>query len=514
MISPAPPADPRTWATRGASFLANRRPTRRGDGNTKDASAQIAVAAFAVYVGLALAGGGGRALSFTYPAGCLVVALFTYARSPSTYFAFTWWTWLLTPFIRRVFDLQYGFHPTSLLLLGPLLATTVAVFTVIQRRQMLGSSAHLPFVVAAAALAYAYLVGCLRISVPAASYDLLTWLSPLLFGLHIALSWRQFPRLRVSISRCVLWGLLVTSSYGIYQFIQPPLWDRAWVVNAELASVGMPLPYLIRVFSTLNAPGPYATMLVFALLIGIAAPQKWRSLPLALGLIALILTKGRSAWGAFFVGAVVIQFRQPLRSLPRQWLALLAVFLLAAPLVLQPRVLGVLSRRAATVSNLEQDHSYQTRVGFGRYVVSQLAQKPVGNGLGGAGGASKLVTGGKAGFSFDSGPLEIFSVMGWIGGSLFSMALLAIILPIVRGRKTRFEPVTSAAVGTVVALLAASLFGNVFSGVSGFFFWSAVGIATAGRSYATAADIALRFDNHPGLPTRALPLDARQSPAA
>ena len=515
MRIPAHPPDPRTWAARAAALdAAAARVKATAIARVYDPAGLFAVVAFALYVALALTGAGGRALTVTYPLGCIVVGLFTYSRSPGTYIAFTWWLWLLTPFIRRVFDLKYGYHPTSPLLIGPILVTAIAVFTILRRRRMLRSSAYLPFFVAMAALAYAFLIGVLRQPVVAATYDLLTWLAPLLFGLHLALEWQQFPRIRTVVSSCVLWGLLVTSIYGIMQFVDPRLWDRAWVVSAEMQSVGVPLPFMIRVFSTLNAPGPFSVMLVFALLLGLSAPQRWRALPLALGLVALILTKGRSAWGAFVLGALVMQLRQPLRSLPRQWVALLAVILLAAPVITQPRVMGVLTRRAATLRNVQDDNSYQNRVESTRFAIGQMGKNPAGSGLGSYGGAGKLTSGATVGFALDSGPLEVFGIMGWIGGVLYTLALFAIILPIVRGRKILFETFTSAAVSTVIALLATSLFGNIFNGVSGFFFWSAVGIATAGRTYASATEIARRYKDHPGLPDRSGPIGGGRQPFA
>ena len=464
-----------------------------------DAATLFLAGAFALYTLLGLYGVGGRLLAIGYPVGCFVLALLAYARDPATYLGVVWWTWLVTPFVRRVFDLHFGFHPTSTILLGPLFASLVAIFTVLRRARMLRSSAYVPFLVATAALTYAFLIGIIRQSPAAATYDLVTWIAPLAFGLHLALEWRRFPRFRTTLTSCVLWGVLVTSVYGIYQFIAPPLWDRAWVVSAEMASVGNPAPFVIRVFSTLNAPGPFSILLVFALLIGLASPQRWRALPLALGLVAFILCKGRSAWGAFVLGALVMQLRQPLRSLPRQWVALIAVLLLAAPIITQPKVMGVLTRRAATLRDVKSDNSFQTRVTFTRSALSSMSGNPAGSGLGYLGGAGKLVTGTNGGMALDSGPLEIYAVMGWLGGTLFMLALAALLLPLLRSRRVRFEPVTSAAVSVVIALVFASLFGNIFNSVSGFFFWSAVGMATAGRTYATAADLALRYADRPDL---------------
>jgi O-Antigen ligase len=480
-----------------------------------DLAAWSAVAALTVYVTIAILGGGGRTLTLTYPLGCLVVALFAYVRSPATYVGFVFWCWLLTPFLRRVFDLRFGYHPASLLLVGPVLATAVAAFTLLRRAQSLRGTTYIPFLLALFALLYSYTVGLIQHSIVAATYDLLNWGGPLLFGLHLALEWRRFPRMRSVLTKLALWGILVTATYGLYQFIDPPAWDRVWVINAEMFSVGVPVPFLIRVFSTMNAPGPFAAFLIFAVLIGLPAPQRWKFLALALGLTALLLTKTRSAWAAFLIGALVLQVRQPLRNLPRQWIALAVVLLLAAPAITHPRVLKAVSGRAASLSKLEEDRSYRERMQITTYVVQRLKRNVAGEGLGQLGSAGKLQVSNSRKVSvtaLDSGPLEIFSVMGWMGGALFTLSLLGLLIPIARERRERRDPVANGAAAAVIALLTASLFGNVFNGVSGVMFWSAVGLATAGRSYALAVEQARRYSIQPGRPLP--PAVVRHIPAA
>jgi hypothetical protein len=467
-----------------------------------DPSVLFSCIAFTFYVGVSLYGVAGRLLSITFPLGCLLVAGLCFFRSPRTYLGFTLWLYLLTPFARRVYDLHYGFHATSTLLLGPIAASAWSLITVVRRRRLLRNTTYIPFVIALSALTYAFLIGIIRQALVPALYDLLAWLTPIGFGMHLALEWPRFPQSRAVLTRAVLVGLMVTSIYGIWQFVDPAMWDRVWVVNAEMFSVGAPLPFVIRVFSTLNAPGPYSIMLVFSLFIGLAAPQRWKAIPLALGLVCLILTKTRSAWGAFVLGAVVMQLRQPLRALPRQWVVILGVFLLATPLILQPRFLTTFTRRAATLRNVEADRSFLSRTAFTSVVLDNLSRNPTGSGLGGFGGAAKLLTGSKSASALDSGPLEIYAIMGWIGGTLFMLSLLAIILQIIRTRRIRYEPVTAAAVSCVVAFLFASLFGDIFNSASGFFFWSALGLATAGRTYGTSADLAARYGNHPAALSR------------
>jgi O-antigen ligase len=518
-----PGADPATFGgARGGALGAVAPVRRRGHRLRKlretvsndDLAAWSAVAAFSLYVGITLAGGGGRSLTLTFPLGCLAVALFAYVRSPATYIGFVFWGWLITPFLRRVFDLQFGFHPASLLLVGPLLATAVSGFTLLRRAQSLRSTMSVPFVLALTALLYSYVVGLIQQPFVAATYDLMNWGAPLMFGLHIALEWRRFPRVRSVLTKVALWGLLVTSAYALAQFVHPATWDRAWVINAEMYSVGLPVPYLIRVFSTLNAPGPFAVFLVFAVLIGLPAPQRWKFLALALGLTALVLTKTRSAWVAFMLGALVLQIRQPLRKLPRQWIALAVVLLIAAPAITHPRIMRAVSGRAASLSNIEDDRSYRQRMIITNFVIEKVKHNVVGVGLGGLGGAGKLqVSGGRkiSVTALDSGVLEVISVMGWMGGALFTFAMFGVVIPIVRERRANRDAVSNGAAAAVIAILLAAFFGNVFNGVSGVMFWSAVGLTTAGRSYALAVEQMRRYSIVPGKPID--PALARYFPA-
>jgi hypothetical protein len=268
-------------------------------------------------------------------------------------------------------------------------------------------------------------------------------------------------------------------------------------------SVGIPVPFLIRVFSTMSAPGPYSTFLVFAVLIGLPAPQRWRFIALALGLTVLLLTKTRSSWAAFLIGGLVLQLRQPLHKLPRQWIALAVVLLMAAPAITHPRVLRAVSGRAASLSKLGDDRSYRERMATTSYVLGRLKYNMTGDGLGRIGGAGKLQDSDGPKISItalDSGVLEVFSVMGWMGGTLFVFALVGVLIPIARERRSRLDAVANGAGAAVIAILFAAFFGNVFNGVSGLLFWSAVGLATSGRSYALAVERARRYSMQPGTP--------------
>jgi hypothetical protein len=90
--------------------------------------------------------------------------------------------------------------------------------------------------------------------------------------------------------------------------------------------------------------------------------------------------------------------------------------------------------------------------------------------------------------------------MGWMGGTLYTFALLGVLFLIARERSVRRDAVANGAAAAVVAILAMAFFGNVFNGVSGVLFWSAVGFAIAGQSYARAVEQARTLTVQPGAP--------------
>ena len=76
-----------------------------------------------------------------------------------------------------------------------------------------------------------------------------------MFGVHLALSWRQYVELSAAMRSTFAVALPPLALYGVYQFVRIPAWDAAWMINADLKSIGSPMPYLVRVFGTLNTPG-------------------------------------------------------------------------------------------------------------------------------------------------------------------------------------------------------------------------------------------------------------------
>ena len=65
-------------------------------------------------------------------------------------------------------------------------------------------------------------------------------------------------------------NLLLLGGYGIFQYLDPPSWDRDWMINSAMDSIGEPEPLMVRVFGTLNAPGVYGLWIAALLVLSFA----------------------------------------------------------------------------------------------------------------------------------------------------------------------------------------------------------------------------------------------------
>ena len=109
--------------------------------------------------------------------------------------------------MRRVIDLHHGFTPANLALAAPVLASSVALLTVLRFLRELRGVLFAPAILVIVAVTYGFLVGALRNGLVPATYAYLSWLSPALVGLHVALHWRRYPEMRDAFLRTLAWGM-------------------------------------------------------------------------------------------------------------------------------------------------------------------------------------------------------------------------------------------------------------------------------------------------------------------
>lgn len=440
-------------------------------------------------VGLVFVTGQAAVIEFGVPAAALVAGLALHRRQPAAYVALTWWAFFLAPALRRVVDYATDYSAASPVMLAPYLLVAPAAVEAVRSLPLLRRRELLPFGLALAGVLFGYAVGVLKHGLAAPTFDLLEWAGPVCFGLYTVRAWGAYPLVRDAVQRAFTWGVLVVGVYGVVQFFALPPWDAFWMEHAGMRSIGLPEPLKVRVFSTLNAPGPLASVLVAGLVLLLAGRGAGRWPAAAAGYAALLLSLVRTAWLGWAVGVVVLVARSRPGRRGRLVVALALVGALGLSLSSLHPALNVVGARLDTMGDVGADHSLRERIAFLAHVGEAAFVNPLGNGLGSTGRATKLTTGETT--VFDNGVANVPYVLGWPGGLLYAGGVLLLIAGALRGLRGApgrrpAEGVATALVAVGVATLAQMLSANTLVGLSGMVFWGFTGLAVAERVWRTA----------------------------
>ncbi len=447
---------------------------------------RVAVVGFILVTFAGLAGAGGRAFAPAWAVLAAFTAFTLVTRSPAAFLAFTVSLWFYTPLVRRVLDLQHGFTPTNLALAAPVLASTVALLTVLRFARELRGVLFAPALLVIAAVTYGFLVGALRNGVVPAFYAYLTWLSPAMIGLHTALHWRRYPEFRDTFLRTLAWGIGPAALYGIVQFVVMPPWDAYWMISTDLQSIGDPVPYSVRVFGPMTMPGTFAVVMEVGLLLLLSANVRGRLPSLVLGFIGLLLSRIRTAWLGFVFGLVLQFITQPVRRLPRNWITIAVMALLSLPVITIPRIREGITDRLSSITAGNEDSSVRSRVMVARAGYALVLDYAEGAGLGATGSA--VTARSKGGIrNFENGLLEVFYLFGWPGGLLFFLGMIGIVLQGMRLADGRFDQFANAVRSGAAALLASLLISEIFTGAAGTLFWVLIGFGVSAHAHNLAS---------------------------
>ncbi|MBX7119082.1 MAG: O-antigen ligase family protein [Gemmatimonadaceae bacterium] len=446
----------------------------------------LAVTGFVLLTLAGFAGAGGGVFAPAWAVAAAATAVTLVWRNPAGYLAFVVSLWFYTPLLRRVLDLHHGFNPTNLALAAPVLASAVAVITLLRFLKELRGVLFAPALLVIAAVTYGFLVGALRNGLVAAFYAYLTWLSPAMVGLHVALHWRRYPDVRQAFLRTLAWGIGPAAAYGVFQFVTMPPWDAFWMVSTDLQSIGRPEPFSVRVFGSMTMPGTFAVVMEVGLLLLLSADVRGRLASLVLGFIGLLLSRIRTAWLGFALGLVLQLVTQPVRRLPRNWLTLTFVAVMALPVITIPRIREGITSRIVSIASGETDSSVRSRVMVARAAYTLVLDYAEGAGLGATGSA---VTARRSGGirNFENGLLEVFFLFGWPGGLLFFLGVAGIVVQGIRLADAQFDPFANAARSGALALLASLLISEIFTGAPGTLFWVLIGFGVSAHAHNLAS---------------------------
>jgi hypothetical protein len=379
------------------------------------------------------------------------------------------WLWLLGPQIRRVVDLQTGYHDPSMVLVAAPLVSLVALPHTRRLRHRGLQRAVRPLMVALVAIAAGYAVGALRIGLQPATAALLSWAVPVLFGLQVVAVSDDLAELRATVERVFVWGTLVVGIYGVVQFYTVPAWDAYWMHNVPMNSIGTPEPFAVRVFSTLNAPAPLAVYLAAAVLYLADADHRLRVPAQIAGYIALALSLVRAAWLACALGLVLLL----ITGRPRAKLAVLVTLTVVTVGVLQISgpLQTVIADRVEETREGREDDSFAERMDLHSRMMPTLADDIIGQGLGATGGASQLAADGSPRpMNLDSGLIDFGYSLG-VPLALLALGALSFGGMDLARIGARGGVVSPGVVAGGLSVLIQMVFGNTLTGVGGVIFF-------------------------------------------
>lgn len=419
----------------------------------------------------------GGLFRLVFPAGAFLVAVFLYPRSPMLYLGFAWWVAFLAPFVRRLIDYQSGWVDPSPVLLAPFLVLMVTALSFVRTLPRLYRQGGLPFILAIAAVVYALLVGVIKQSPTAVIVPLLNWITPILFGCYLFVHWRDYPRYRQNLQHVFLWCVLLTGAYGVLQYLIAPEWDRFWLVNTKALAFGTPEPLGMRIFSTMNSPGPFATVMMAGLLLLFSSRSQWRFIAVTVGYLSFLLSLVRSAWFGWAVGLITFIPTLKPKLQMRLVVSILVMAICVIPLInLEPFATVINSRLNSLTSVSSNDVSYNDRLeGYNDFLGQALSEIP-GEGLG------FTIAHGTIG-SNDSGILSIFFMFGWFGAIPYLGGIFLLFISLFRSSEGRSDPFIAAARAISLGIFAQIGLGVATAALSGIVMWGFAGMALAGQKY-------------------------------
>ena len=414
------------------------------------------------------------------PALSFGLGIYLHRRFPSYYIALVCWLFFLIPLVRRLIEFRMASTTASFVMVAPFLACFAGLAIFRTTDSQIFSPRLKTWFCVLFAVFYGTLVGVLQNSPVAVIQDVFGWTAPICVAFYIYAQREHVHELFGSLQSSFLYGTLLMSLYGLYQFFFLAPWDAFWMENSSLNSIGLPDPMQVRVFSTMNTPQPLADFLICGVFLGMTSNRRIRFLVIPLGLLVTVLTMSRSSWVCGVLGMIVIS----LSFTSRQRIQLVILLLLCIAtlgLAFQvPEANQLLTRRFESFTNLHEDESVNDRVASQREAIAAFEASPFGLGMG-AGSHTK-----SDGPSYgvppqqieigDNGIEEILLSFGWCGSIIYLIGFGGAVFSSLRfSRDRKLVSFKALLIGMVFQIPVM----GVFPGASGFLIWSAIGLCSS-----------------------------------
>jgi hypothetical protein len=403
---------------------------------------------------------------------CGAAGWYAWRCSPAAHLQTAIILFTFAPLVRRLVDLSIGFDQAGFMLVGPLLALLAPVPQLrhlLDGRRSLGAQTA-PMLIVTGCIVYMTMLTVFQGEWMMTASGALKWLVPLLYAAAVGLSADRDEMVQAAASVFVV-ILPIIGVIGLAQYVDPPAWDRYWMQFAPIMSVGQPIPYGVRVFSTMNGPASFATFTAAGLLLVSFLRPRWYSLLLATpAALAFFLSLYRTAWMSLAVGVLFCLFFAASR---RRAGVILVGLLAAAVIAATATPFGeLISERLASLGDGIGDDSAQERLD--QYVTLWTTWDSSLFGI----GFSTSDVGTAGAMAVDGMIISLWLSAGLVFGMICLLAIIWVagnaIAAAWRDASPEAIMLGALAAGALVQLPLA----NLTSGESGFLFWTFAVLAT------------------------------------
>ncbi|MBD2138033.1 O-antigen ligase domain-containing protein [Anabaena sp. FACHB-1237] len=418
-----------------------------------------------------------------FPITSLIVGIFLYIRHPIHYIGFTWIIWFITPLLARLVDYKVGWDPSRQMLIAPYLVVFITIVTFLKYLPSTSHQEGLPFLLGSIGVFYGFLVGAIYNQPLPVIRSFLDWLSPIIFGFHLFSNWRDYPSYRKNIQRIFVWSVLFLGAYGIYQYVVAPEWDKYWLIQSKMfTSAGNPVPFGLRIWSTLHSVGPFGTVMQAGLLLLFTSSSPLIVPASAVGYLSFLLSQVRTSWGGWLLGIIIIFSSVKPQLQMRLITIILVMTMCVVPLVNIEPMSTVITSRLESFSNLEKDSSFKDRSASYDRNLNLALSNVLGNGFGNIWKVNEK-TGQIEVIVIDSGILDMFFTLGWFGAIPYITALIIMIISVIKYTEGRIDSFISAARAISIATFSQLIIYSGMLSISGMIMWGFFAMAMAGHKY-------------------------------
>jgi len=190
--------------------------------------------------------------------------------------------------------------------------------------------------------------------------------------------------------------------------------------------------------------------------------------------MSFLLSSARAVWLGWLVAIFILISSLKAKLQMRLITTLLAIVIFVVPLANIEPFSSVIAPRIESLSNANNDVSYNERSARYETYLGVALSQIVGNGLGGNAGL---------GPNIDSGILDIFYSFGWFGAIPYLGGIILLIFNLLQYSEVRFDSFMSAARAISLGVFAQIGLNGATAGLFGVVLWGFFGIAVAAHKY-------------------------------